>query len=296
MLEYSNAGVLAVAYRAEGDGAGWPVILLHGFPYDIRSFDAVVPRLVARGARVIVPYLRGFGPTRFLAADALRSGQQAAIGHDLLALLDALRMDSAILAGFDWGGTAACVAAALRPERVRGIAVTNGYKIQDIAGAPAPASPEAERRFWYQYYFHGERGRLGLEKNRREFCRLLWRLWSPTWPFDDAAFEAAAPSFDNPDFVALVIHSYRHRYGLVPGDPALEPLERELARQPPVTVPAVILEGEDDGVLPPLGAERHAPHFQGGYECRVLPGIGHNVPQEAPEAFADAVLSLAAMG
>ena len=295
MLEHITAGPLDIAFKTTGGPEGWPVLLLHGFPYDIHSFDAVIPQLTAQGARVIVPYLRGFGPTRFLAEKTPRSGQQAAVGFDVLALMDALRIESAILAGFDWGGTAACVAAALWPERVRGIACTSGYKIQDIANAGLPASPETERRFWYHYYFHGERGRLGLEQNRNEFCRLLWRLWSPDWRFDNATYEASAASFDNPDFVEVVIHSYRHRYGLTDGDPALEPLERKLAGQPPITVPAVILEGETDGVLPPLGRKPLERHFQGGLEYRLLSGIGHNVPQEAPEAFAEAVLDVAAM-
>lgn len=292
MLKRIDAGTLTVSYRAAGDPNGYPVVLLHGFPYDIHSFDDVVPHLIAQGASVIVPYLRGFGPTRFISTATPRSGQQAALGFDVLALLDALRIGSAVLAGFDWGGTAACVAAALWPERVRGIALTNGYKIQDIAGEGQPAVPEIEHRLWYQHYFHSERGRLGLELRRREFCRLLWRLWSPEWQFEDAVYARSAPSFDNPDFVEVVIHSYRHRHGLASGDLAFEPLERKLACQPPVTVPAVILEGDSDGIYTPGKGERHALYFKGGYEQRVLSGIGHNVPQEAPEAFADAVLAL----
>ncbi|SBV99743.1 putative hydrolase or acyltransferase of alpha/beta superfamily [uncultured delta proteobacterium] len=292
MLKRIDAGTLTVSYREAGDPNGHPVVLLHGFPYDIHSYDDVVPHLTAHGARVIVPYLRGFGPTRFISTATPRSGQQAALGFDVLALLDALRIGSAVLAGFDWGGTAACVAAALWPERVRGIVITNGYKIQDIAGEGQPVVPEIEQRLWYQYYFHSERGRLGLELRRRELCRLLWRLWSPEWLIDDAAYARSAPSFDNPDFVEVVIHSYRHRHGLAAGDPVLEPLERKLACQPPVTVPAVILEGESDGIYTPGKGERHGLHFKGGYEQRVLSGIGHNVPQEAPEAFARAVLAL----
>ena len=287
-----DAGDLNVAYLETGDPAGPPVVLLHGFPYDVHAYDEVAPRLAAGGARVIVPWLRGFGPTRFLDAATPRSGQQAALACDLLALMDAMRIERATLAGYDWGGRAACIVAALWPQRVRGLVSVNGYNLQDIARAREPLSPENEQRLWYQYYFHGERGQAGLTQNRRALCRLLWRLWSPTWAFDDATYERTAGAFDHPDFVRVVIHSYRHRFGLVAGDPALEPIEQRLAAQPPITVPSITLDGADDGVIP-VGSTVHlARRFSSGHEHRVVPGAGHNVPQEAPQAFAQAVQAM----
>ena len=291
MYKQIHAGMLNVSYVDAGDSAGWPVVLLHGFPYDIHCYDAVVPQLVANGARVIVPFLRGYGFTRFVSRETLRSGEQAVLGYDLLKLLDALRIQSAVLAGFDWGGRAACVVAALWPERVRGLVSCNGYNIQNIAKSGEPIAPEAERRFWYQYYFHSQRGYLCLERNRRAMCRLLWQLWSPGWAFDDATFERSAASFDNPDFVDVVIHSYRHRFGLAQGEPAVAEFEARLAAQPRIIVPAITLEGERDGVNPPAGADAHARYFAGGHEYRLLPGVGHNPPQENPDAFAAAVLA-----
>lgn len=292
MLKRVVAGVLDVAYEESGDPAGWPAILLHGFPYDIHAYDAVAPRLAAEGARVIVPYLRGYGPTRFLSAATPRSGQQAALGRDLLDLMDALGIESAVLAGYDWGGRAACIVSALWPERARALVSVNGYNIQDIARSGEPQAPENELRYWYQYYFHGERGRAGLTRNRRAFCRLLWKLWSPGWAFDDATFERTAASFDNPDFVDVVIQSYRHRFGLAEGDPALEGIEARLAALPAITVPAITLDGDDDGVSPAGGTAHHARRFTGGHAHRVVPGAGHNLPQEAPEAFARAILDV----
>ncbi|MFC4353152.1 alpha/beta fold hydrolase [Fodinicurvata halophila] len=287
------AGDLEVAYLDQGPRDGFPAVLLHGFPYDVHAYDEVVPRLAEKGIRCIVPYLRGYGPTRFLSADTPRSGQQAALGNDLRALLDALDIPRAILAGYDWGGRAACVVAALWPERARGlISCGDGYNIQDIANAGMPAAPEQERRFWYQYYLHSERGRAGLEQNRRALTHLLWELWSPTWRFDAETFERSAAAFDNLDFVEVVIHSYRHRYGLVPSDPALQSLEAQLADQPAITVPAIVLEGADDGVDPPAELDRHASHFTGSYERRIIPGTGHNLPQEAPDAFVRAICDL----
>ncbi|MBV9393614.1 MAG: alpha/beta hydrolase [Methylobacteriaceae bacterium] len=290
-----DAGVLNVAYTEHGDSGGWPVVLLHGFPYDIHAYDEVAPVLAENGARVIVPYLRGYGPTRFLSASTLRSGQQAALGSDLLELMNELEIGSAILAGYDWGGRAACIVAALWPERAAGLVSVNGYNIQDIARANEPDSPENELRLWYQYYFHGERGRAGLQRNRRDLCRLLWRLWSPTWRFDEATFEQTAAAFDNADFVDVVIHSYRHRYGLVAGDPGLADIERRLSAEPAICVPAIALEGGADGVIPPRGGEHHASHFTGPYEYRLSDNVGHNLPQEAPEAFARAVLDVQAV-
>ena len=287
---------LDIGYEESGAADGTPVILLHGWPYDPRCYDAVVPLLTQARCRVIVPYLRGFGPTRFLSPDTPRSGQQAALGNDLRELMDALQIPRALLAGYDWGGRAACVVAALWPERAIGLVTGNAYNIQDIANANKPQAPEQEARFWYQYYFHTERGRAGLEQNRRALCRLLWRLWSPHWDFDEATFEKSAASFDNPDFVAVTTQSYRHRYGNAPGDPALDEIERRLAAQPKITVPAIALQGEADGVLGPELSQGHARQFTGRYERRVLPRIGHNPPQEAPGAFADAVLALLNVG
>jgi pimeloyl-ACP methyl ester carboxylesterase len=292
MHKVVHAGQLAVAYEESGDGAGWPVVLSHGFPYDVRAFDDVVPLLTERGARVIVPYLRGYGPTRFLDDEGFRSGEQAAIGMDLLALLNALGIERAGLAGYDWGARASCVVAALHPHRADFLVVANGYAIQDIAAARTPASPESELRYWYQYYFHSARGQAGLEQHRRDFCRLLWNLWSPTWPFDAPTYDRTARSFDNPDFVEVVIHSYRHRFGLVAGDPALAPVEARLAQRPPIAVPAITIDGDADGVVPPTDGSAHARHFTAGREHRRIANAGHNLPQEAPFDFAAAILSL----
>ena len=284
--------VLDIAYEEAGPPDGPPVVLLHGFPYAPRAYDAVVPILAAAGRRCVVPYLRGYGPTRFLSAATPRSGEQAALGQDLLHLLDALSIGRAVLAGYDWGGRAACVVAALWPERCAGLVTCTGYNIQDIAAAARPADPEQEHRFWYQYYFHTERGRAGLAADRRGIARLLWRLWSPNWGFGEATFEESARAFDNPDFVDVVIHSYRHRFGYAPGDPALAGIEARLAAQPRIAVPTVAPHGAGDGVGPLAGSGRHARHFSGPYERRVIPLAGHNLPQEAPEAFARAVLDL----
>src|SRR6266540_4175732 len=282
MRKRLTAGVLDVAYEETGTGGGTPVFLLHGFPYDVRAFDEVTLLLAARGCRVIVPYLRGYGPTRFLSAGTPRSGQQAVLGHDLLALMDALGVPRAVLAGYDWGGRAACIVAALWPERALGLVSCGGYNIQAIAGAAKPQPPENEYRYWYQYYFHGERGRAGLAQNRRELCRLLWRLWSPSWRFDDATYERTAVSFDNPDFVEVVIHSYRHRFALVAGDPAVEKTEQRLSTRPRIAVPTVVLHGGDNAVIPASSSKRHAGLFSGRYQRRVLPHVGHNVPQRPP--------------
>jgi pimeloyl-ACP methyl ester carboxylesterase len=291
-IRHVRTSMLDVAYEEHGPSAGDPVVLLHGFPYDPRSFDAVAVALAADGYRVIVPYLRGYGPTRFLRAESMRSGQQAAIARDLVDLMDALSIGSAALAGYDWGGRAACIVAALWPERVRCLVSGEGYNIQDIAGSAKPLAPETEHRLWYQYYFHSPRGRAGLDANRAELGKLLWRLWSPTWRFDEATYARTASSFDNPDFVDIVIHSYRHRFGYAPGDPALEGIERELARQPAIAVPTISLCGADDGVARPTVTDEDAARFSGRYERLVLPGIGHNIPQEAPEATAAALLEL----
>ena len=291
-LRRIEAGVLDVAYFEAGPAHGPPVLLMHGFPYDIHAYAEVAPLLAAQGCRAIVPFLRGFGGTHFLSAATPRSGEQAALGADLLALMDALGIARAVLAGYDWGGRAACVVAALWPERCSGLVTYNGYNIQHIGGAMRPLSPEGERRLWYQYYFHSERGRAGLAANRRALCKLLWQTWSPTWAFDEATFERSATAFDNSDFVDVVIHSYRHRFGLVPGDPACTAIEQRLAARPPITVPTISFDGTDDGVRPPADAAHDAQRFTGPRSHRIVPGVGHNMPQETPRVFADAVLEL----
>lgn len=291
-LHHVQAGVLDVACHIAGPDDGPPVFLMHGFPYDIHAYVDVVPRLVAQGCRVVVPYLRGFGPTRFLSDSTPRSGEQAALGHDLKQLMDALHIPRAVLAGYDWGGRAACVVAALWPERCAGLLSFNSYNIQDIARAMTPDTPANEHSLWYQYYFHSERGRRGLAQDRRGICRLLWQLWSPSWHFDDATFERSATAFDNPDFVDVVIQSYRHRFGLVPGDPSLADVEAALAKQPPITVPSLTFDGADDGVRPPALPSQHAHRFTGPRTHTVVPGVGHNMPQEVPGVFADAVMRL----
>ena len=284
--------VLDVAYEEHGPSGGPVVILLHGFPYDVRAFDEVAPALAADGCRVLVPYLRGYGPTRFLSAATPRSGEQAALGHDLLQFMDALGVGRAALAGYDWGGRAACIVAALWPERVRCLMSSTGYNIQNIARSTEPVPAEQEHRFWYQYYFHTERGRAGLAKDRRDICRLLWKLWSPEWRFDEATFEKSAVSFDNPDFVDVVIQSYRHRYGYAPGDPALAGIEQRLAAQPTIAVPTINLHGGHDGVGPAPQSDGNTKFFTGVYERRLIPHVGHNVPQEAPSATIAALRDL----
>lgn len=273
---------LEIAYEEHGPATGAPVILLHGFPYDPRAFDEVAPPLASEGCRVLVPYLRGYGPTRFLAADTPRSGEQAALGNDLLQFMDALAIGRATLMGYDWGGRAACIVAALWPQRVRGLVSCTGYNVQDIAASAKPAPAAQEHRFWYQYYFSTARGMAGLTENRRDICRLLWKLWSPMWAFDEPTFEASATSFDNPDFVPVVIQSYRHRYGYAPGDPAFLGLEAKLQAQPTIGVPTINLHGEADGVGPVPRSDHNARKFTGRYERRLIPKVGHNVPQEAP--------------
>jgi pimeloyl-ACP methyl ester carboxylesterase len=287
-----DAGVLNIAYYEAGPAAGPAVVLLHGFPYDIHSYVDVAPMLAAAGCRVVVPYLRGYGPTKFHDPDAPRSGEQAAIGADLKALMDALAIPRAVFAGYDWGGRAACIGAALWPERCTGLVSVNGYLIQDIANAMRPASVAREVAYWYQWYFQIERGRAGLAANRREIARTLWKLWSPTWDFDEACFERAAVAHDNPDYVDIAIHSYRHRYGLASGDPRYADLQSRLAALPPITVPAITLDGEADGVTPATDGSAQAAKFTGRRVHRIVPGAGHNLPQEAPEAFAEAVVEL----
>jgi pimeloyl-ACP methyl ester carboxylesterase len=291
-LRHIDAGVLNIAYYEEGPADGPVVMLMHGFPYDIHSFVDVAPILAARGCRAIVPYLRGYGPTRFRDPSTPRSGEQAAVGADLMALMDALGVRRAVVAGYDWGGRAACIAAALWPDRCIGLVSVNSYLIQNIARAMVPAKPEHEVPLWYQYYFQLERGRAGLTANRREIAQILWKQWSPNWHFDDATFERTAVAHDNPDYVAVVIHSYRHRFGLAEGDPQYAGLQRRLAELPAISVPTITLDGDADGVVPATDGTATATEFTGRRTHHVIPHAGHNLPQEEPEAFAAAVMEL----
>jgi pimeloyl-ACP methyl ester carboxylesterase len=283
--------VLEIAYEEAGPPDGPVAVLSHGFPYDVRAYDEVAGLLAASGVRVIAPYLRGFGPTRFTDATTLRSGEQAALAQDLLDLIDALDLERPVVGGFDWGGRASCIVAALHPERVAGLVTVGGYNVFNAAFALEPAPPEWERTYWYQYYFHSERGRRGLERHRDELCELLWTTWSPEWADAATAFRATAPSLANPDFVDVVIHSYRHRFGLVDGDPRYATIEAAAAAEPRISVPTVALESGADGVSGPTG-EDDRDYFTGAFTYRELPGIGHDLPQEAPREFAEAVLSL----
>lgn len=288
-LRSVDAGPLRVSYFEGGDPDGQAVVLLHGYPYDIHSFVDVVPLLADAGYRVIVPYLRGHGPTRFLSADTPRSGQQAALGSDLIDLLDALEIDRAILGGFDWGARAADVVAALWPERVRALVTVNSYLIQDIASAGIPIRPDLEAGFWYFWYFSTDRGRAGLDAHRAEVARVIWTRNSPDWRYDDAILARSAEAFDNPDYVDVVIHSYRHRLGLAPGVAPYEALEHRLAQQPDIPVPTVTLDGLADGNFPATDGTSTAAHFTGQRVHRKVEHAGHNLPAESPQAFADAV-------
>jgi pimeloyl-ACP methyl ester carboxylesterase len=281
---------LQIGYREDGPGNGWPVILSHGFPYDVHAFDDVASILAQAGARVIAPYARGFGPTRFLSDNVMRSGQQAARAADIVQLATALRLDRPILGGFDWGGNASCAAAALWPERIGGLVSYAGYDVIDTGRQRHSVEPSLERVFWYQHLFQTERGRECLTRYRRELCRMLWREWSPGWQFDEATFARSAASFDNLDFVDVVIHCYRWVYGLAAGDPALQQLEDRLAEKPAIKVPAVTIDGALDP-LKPGGTGGHARMFVAKHEHGVA-DAGHNLPQEQPQAFADAVMKV----
>ena len=289
-----EAGVLSVGYSETGPRNGPVVLLLHGFPYSIDSYIEVAPMLAARGARVIVPYLRGHGSTRFLDSATPRAGQQAAIGVDVIDLMDALQIERAVLAGYDWGGRAACVVAALWPERCNGLVSVNSYLIQDIANAAQPLSPAVESGLWYQYYFQTERGRAGLIANRGEIARTLWKRNSPNWPFDEATLARHVAAFDNPDYVDVVIHSYRHRLGLADGYAPYAAIEKRLASLPAISVPTITMDGKADGVVPATDGSASAKRFIGQRSHRIVEGAGHNLPEEAPQEFADAVWELAA--
>ena len=287
-----RTATLRVGYVDDGPPGGDVVLLLHGFPYDIHSYVEVIPLLTGNGLRVIVPYLRGHGPTRFHNKATPRSGQQAAIGADVIELMDALGIGQANLAGHDWGGRAACVAAALWPERCSGLVSVNSYLIQDISSAAKPIRPDLEAGLWYFYYFATERGRAGLTANRRAIAEVIWKRNSPKWSFDEATLARAATAFDNPDYVDVVLHSYRHRLGLTPGAPAYDAWEQQLAGLPAITVPTVTLDGTADGNFPVTDGSDTAHYFTGPRDHRQVSDAGHNLPQEAPEAFAQAVLDL----
>ena len=288
-LKQIDAGDLNVGYVEAGPSDGPAVMLLHGWPYDIHSYIDVAPRLSLAGYLVVVPYLRGYGTTRFLSSDTLRNGQQSVVALDSIALMDALKIERAILAGFDWGARTADIIAAIFPERCKALVSVSGYLIGNQQAGKAPLPPQAELQWWYQYYFATERGRAGYEKYRRDFARLIWQLASPQWDFDDATFERSAAAFDNPDHVSIVIHNYRWRLGLAEGEPKYDDLEKRLAESPGITVPTMTLEGDANGA-PHLDASAYAGKFSGSYAHRIITGgVGHNLPQEAPQAFAQAI-------
>jgi len=291
-LKQVHAGVLDVGYVEAGPIDGPTAILLHGWPYDIHSFDEVTPRLASAGYRVIVPYARGYGSTSFLSNGTPRTGQPSALAVDTIALMDALNIKQAIIAGFDWGARTADIVAALWPDRVKGIVSVSGYLIGSQEAGKTPLPPKAELQWWYQYYFATERGREGYSKYRRDFAELIWKLASPKWAFDDATFARSAAALDNPDHVDIVIHNYRWRLGLAQGDPSLDELEAKLATAPQVSVPTITLEGDDNGAPHP-DPSAYAKKFSGKYLHRLVKGgIGHNLPQEAPEAFTQAVIDV----
>jgi pimeloyl-ACP methyl ester carboxylesterase len=291
-LKQIDAGVLKVGYAEAGPANGPAVILLHGWPYDIHSYVDVAPLLASAGLRVIVPYLRGFGSTRFLSSETFRNGQQSAIAADIVALMDALKIEKAILAGFDWGARTADIMAALWPERCKALVSVSGYLIGNPESNKMPLPPKAELEWWYQFYFATERGRAGYDKYRHDFNKLIWQLASPKWSFDDATFDRSAASFDNPDHVSIVIHNYRWRIGVAEGEPKYDDLEKRLAEGPVITVPTITLEGDANGAPHP-DASSYATKFSGKYAHRIIKGgIGHNLPQEAPQAFAKAVIDV----
>jgi pimeloyl-ACP methyl ester carboxylesterase len=290
-----NTAALTIGYVESGPADGFPVILLHGFPDDIHAWDAVAPPLAKAGHRVLVPYLRGFGPTRFRDAAAPRMAEQAAIGQDVMDFADALQLKRFAIAGFDWGGRAACIASALHPDRVRAAVLIGGYTIQNTIAPPQPSSPAAERAIWYQYYFNTERGRAGLQTNRRALCRFLWETWSPTWRFTDETFNRTAPSFDNPDFVDVVVHSYRHRIGNAPGEPRFQEMERRLAERPKISAPVITMYGADDGIARPAADNPNERNqLPALVSRRVIAGAGHFLPRENPAAVSSAILELLA--
>ncbi|HEX7825432.1 MAG TPA: alpha/beta hydrolase [Mycobacterium sp.] len=290
-LKQIDAGVLNIGYAEDGPADGPPVILLHGWPYDIHSYVDVAPILADRGFRVIVPYLRGYGSTTFLSDAEVRNGQQAAIASDVIALMDALNIQRAVIGGFDWGARSADVVAALWPERCKALVAVSGYNIVNLAANLLPLPPKAEYGWWYQYYFATDRGEQGYRENTRDFNELIWRNASPTWSFDDATYDRSAAAFANPDHVEIVIHNYRWRLSLAPGQPQYDDLERRLAAKPEISVPTITVSSDFDG--PAKDGKAYRQLFTGKYSHRVLDGIGHNVPQEAPRQFADAIIEVA---
>jgi pimeloyl-ACP methyl ester carboxylesterase len=291
-LKQIDAGLLNVGYAEAGPASGPPVVLLQGWPYDIHSYVDVAPLLASVGYRVIVPYLRGYGTTRFLSSETLRNGQQSAVALDIIALMDALKVEKAVLAGFDWGGRTADIIAVLWPERCRAIVSVSGYLIPSPESNKTPLPPKAEFQWWYQFYFATERGRAGYDKYRRDFAKLIWQLASPKWAFDDATFDRSAASFDNADHVAIVIHNYRWRLGLAQGESKYDKFEEQLAKFPAINVPAITLEGDANGA-PHGDSSSYANKFSRRYEHRTIKGgVGHNLPQEAPQAFAQAVIDV----
>ena len=289
-LKQINAGLLSVGYVEEGPPNGSPVILLHGWPYDINSFVEVTPILVSKGYKVIIPHLRGYGTTRFLSNETMRNGQPSALAVDIKDLMDALKIDRAIIGGFDWGARTANIVAALWPQRVKAMVSVSGYLIGNQKSGKTPLPPSAELQWWYQFYFATERGRAGYEKYTSDFAKLIWKIASPKWNFDDATFERSAASFKNPDHVSIVIHNYRWRLGIVEGEAKYDDLEKKLAEAPNITVPSITMEGDENGAPHPDSAV-YAKKFTGKYAHRLITGgIGHNLPQEAPKAFADAII------
>jgi len=292
-LKQIDAGVLNVGYAEAGPADGPPVILLHGWPYDIYSFVDVAPLLASAGYRVIVPYVRGYGTTRFLSSDTVRNGQQAVVALDVIALMDALKIQQATIGGFDWGARSADIVAALWPERCKALVSVSGYLIGSQAAGKAPLPPKAELQWWYQYYFATDRGRDGYDKYRHDFSKLIWQIASPKWNFDDATFDRSAAAFDNPDHVAIVIHNYRWRLGLAQGEAKYDDVEKQLAAAPVISVPTITMEGDANGA-PHAEPSAYAKKFSGKYSHRTISGgIGHNLPQEAPRAFAEAIIDVA---
>lgn len=291
-IKQINAGLLNVGYAEVGPANGTPVILLHGWPYDIHSYADVAPILAKAGYRVIVPYLRGHGTTRFLSPATFRNGQQAAVALDIIALMDALKIPKAIIGGYDWGARTADIIAALWPERCTGLVSVNGYLINNLERNKKPLPPAAEKGWWYQYYFATERGLAGYEANRNDFNKLIWKNVSPKWNFDDATFNRSAASFSNPDYVSIVVHNYRWRLSLAPGEPQYDSIEAKLATGPVISVPAITLDGDADGVAPATDGTAYAQKFSGKRIHRIIKGAGHNLPQEAPEAFAAAIIEV----
>jgi pimeloyl-ACP methyl ester carboxylesterase len=291
-IKQINAGLLNVGYAESGPADGPVVILLHGWPYDIQSYAEVAPVLASAGYRVIVPYLRGYGTTRFLSDKTLRNGQQSVVALDIIALMDALKIKKAIFGGFDWGARTACIIAALWPERTKGLVSVNGYLINNVERNKRPLPPAAEWGWWYQYYFATDRGKAGYEANTKDFAKLIWKNFSPKWNFDEATFNRTATSFSNPDHAAIVIHNYRWRLGLAAGEAQYDTLETKLAAGPVITVPTITLDGDADGITPATDGTAYAGKFSGKRMHRIIKGAGHNLPQEAPKAFADAIIEV----